>query len=170
MQNIKGTGLDFVYRWQAWETCYNACQQLLSPSVSESSKGLTTLASYQDYGHLAKETVLRTVEKVKQSQLAQNERYQAELELIKSNLEQSIQRLSSENSQEGNANSWIARLSHGIEAFLDAGDAVKRRKKADQIYQDLVDERISHDRAVVELQILNKRQKGGWFNILKPKK
>lgn len=170
MQNIKGTGLDFVYRWQAWENCYNACQQLMNTNAAESLKGLTILASYQDYGYLAEQTVLDTVEKVKVSQLAQNERYQAELELIKTNLEATIEKLGGENSQEGNANSWINRLSLGIEAFLDAGDAVKRRKKADQIYKDMVDERISHDRAVVELQVLNKRQKGGWFNILKPKK
>jgi len=30
LQNIKGTGLDFVYRWQAWETCPQACEKLIS--------------------------------------------------------------------------------------------------------------------------------------------
>ncbi len=45
---------------------------------------------------------------------------------------------------------------------MDAGDAVKRRKQANQIYQDMIDKRISHERAAVELQLLNKRQKGGW--------
>ena len=28
IQNIKGTGLDFVYRFQAWDACYHACQLL----------------------------------------------------------------------------------------------------------------------------------------------
>ncbi len=167
MQNIKGTGLDFVYRWQAWENCHKACMQLNSTNVSESAKGLATLASIQEYGHLAKETVLTTVETVKNYPLAQNERYQAELELLKANLENSSNQLNSNTTQETNSSSWVATLSQGIEAFIDAGDAVKRRKKADQIYQDLVDERISHDRAVLELQAINKRQKGGWFSILK---
>ena len=167
MQNIKGTGLDFVYRWQAWETCYKACMQLVSTSASESAKGLSALAAFQEYGYLAKETVISTVEEVKASPLAQNERYQAELELIQANLEQSLGRLGSENKKEVSTGSWISALSQGIEAFLDSGDAVKRRKRADQVYQDLVDERISHDRAVLELQALNKRQKGGWFSILK---
>lgn len=165
MQNIKGTGLDFVYRWQAWETCYKANMLLRSTSVSESSQGLSALASFQEYGYLAEETVISTVELVKESALAQNERYQAELELIKANLELSLSRLGNTGVKEVNSNSLLSRLSQGMEAFLDAGDAVKRRKRADQIYQDLVDERISHDRAVLELQLLNKRQKGGWFKI-----
>jgi hypothetical protein len=58
---------------------------------------------------------------------------------------------------------WVAKIAEAAEAVLDAGDAVKRRKTADQIYTDLVAERISQQRAVVELQALNKRQKGGWL-------
>jgi hypothetical protein len=50
-----------------------------------------------------------------------------------------------------------------LEAFLDAGDAVRRRKTAHQIYKDLTAERISHERAAMELKKLNKRQKGGWL-------
>jgi len=46
---------------------------------------------------------------------------------------------------------------------LDAGDAVKRRKKANLIYKDLTKKQISHKRAALELQKLTKRQKGGWF-------
>jgi len=56
-----------------------------------------------------------------------------------------------------------SRLLGAIEAFLDAGDAVKRRKLADRIYRDLADERISHQRAALELQTLTQRQKGGWL-------
>src|SRR5262249_48323495 len=33
IQNIKGTGLDFVYRWQAWQACWNACQPLRGDNV-----------------------------------------------------------------------------------------------------------------------------------------
>ena len=57
---------------------------------------------------------------------------------------------------------WSIKLSEYIEAFLDAGDAVKRRKRANLIYLELQNQRISHDRAAIELQALNKRQKGGW--------
>ena len=50
-----------------------------------------------------------------------------------------------------------------IEEFLDAGDAVRRRKKADAIYKDMIGHHISHKRASIELQKITKRQKGGWF-------
>ena len=51
-----------------------------------------------------------------------------------------------------------------MEAFLDAGDAVRRRKKAERIYRDMIDERISHERAAREIKKLNSRQKGGWLS------
>jgi hypothetical protein len=47
--------------------------------------------------------------------------------------------------------------------MVDAGDAVRRRKRANSIYKDLAAERISGERAVKELRILNRRQKGGWL-------
>ncbi|NOQ36185.1 MAG: hypothetical protein GQ569_09860, partial [Methylococcaceae bacterium] len=165
MQNIKGTGLDFVYRWQAWDICHKACQQLSSDSVTESAKGLQVLAAFQEYGFLAEETVRDTVTKVTSSAIAQNERYQAELKLILSNLEQALDKLTQQDSQQSGSNNetWLSKINDSLEAFFDAGDAVLRRKKADRIYQDMVDERISHDRAALELQALNKRQKGGWL-------
>lgn len=168
MQNIKGTGLGFVYSWQAWENCHAACQQLLSLTPAESAAGLRALAAFQDYGYVAEETVQTTVEQVKSSSIAQSEHYQAELALILSNLQRSLDKLDEAKGQSsGGGNSWLSKINTMIEDFLDAGDAVKRRKQADLIYRDLVDERISHERAALELQALNKRQKGGWLNIFK---
>jgi gamma-polyglutamate synthase len=165
IQNIKGTGLDFVYRWQAWDTCYKACQQLSSLSAAESALGLRALAAFQEYGILTEETVRATIAKVLDSSIAQNEYYQAELGVIKANLERSLESLSSKSAQKTSGNSWLSKINSALEAFLDAGDAVKRRKKANQIYKDLVAERISHERAALELQGINKRQKGGWLKI-----
>lgn len=165
MQNIKGTGLDFVYRWQAWETCYKACHQLKSQMTAESNKGLTALASFQEFGYLMEEMVLETLENVKESSVAQNERYQAELEIIKNNLQNSIINLNGNKAKQPGGNRWLSAISQFLESFLDAGDAVKRRKKADQIYKDLQHERISHEKAALELQKINKRQKGGWLSI-----
>lgn len=163
MQNIKGTGLDFVYRWQAWENCYKACLQLQSGSQAESEQGLRKLVSLQDYGVLSEESVTEVIIQMKASSIAQNELYQAELNLISLNLQHAMEKVREKmRDVKGDSNLWQSFIS-GLEAFLDAGDAVKRRKKADLIYQDLVAERISYQRAVKELQIINKRQKGGWL-------
>lgn len=163
IQNIKGTGLDFVYRWQAWETCSKACRQLLDPSAAESARGLRALAAFQEHGVLTEETVTTTLTQMFDSLIAQNEYYQAELRLIKATLEQALTRLANQNNPKTSGNSWLSSVTNVLEAFLDAGDAVKRRKTADQIYKDLITERISHERAALELQRINKRQKGGWL-------
>ncbi len=162
MQNIKGTGLDFVYRWQAWEACYRACEQLADSDSKIADKGLRALASFQEYGVVCEETVRDTVTQVKDSAIAQNERYQAELKLITQNLDNALAKARSQMTVV-QSNNKFSKIIEFLEAFLDAGDAVKRRKKANRIYQDMAAERISHDRAVLELQALNKRQKGGWL-------
>lgn len=41
----------------------------------------------------------------------------------------------------------IRKLLDALEAILDAGDAVRRRKRADRIYGDMANQRISHPRA-----------------------
>jgi len=164
MQNIKGTGLDFVYRWQAWEACYQAGQDLKSRDRTVAESGLRALSSFQEYGVLCDEYVRATVAEVKHSQTAQTELFQGELTVILSNLESAMQRVNAELSMSGGSGSGVmSRLLVHVEAFLDAGDAVKRRKKANQIYRDLAAERISHERAALELQALTKRQKGGWL-------
>jgi hypothetical protein len=164
MQNIKGTGLDFVYRWQAWETCHQACQELRSKPRDVAESGLRTLSAFQEYGVLCEETVRATVEEVRHSQNAQSELFQGELTVILSNLDNAMERVNRQLSTSGDGGSGaLSKLLSYTEAFLDSGDAVKRRKRANRIYQDLSSERISHERAALELQALNKRQKGGWL-------
>lgn len=162
IQNIKGTGLDFVYRWQAWDTCYKACDKLRSGKAGIMEQGLRELAAFQEFGLLCAEHVRDTLAQARQSAAMQRESFQAELKVIESNLELALETVRGKMSivrQSG----WMLKLLEGLEALLDAGDAVKRRKTADQIYRDLIAERISVERAVLELQALNKRQKGGWL-------
>ncbi len=165
IQNIKGTGLDFVYRWQAWDNCNRYCQQLNNPSPAVSATGFRALAAFQEHGLLTEETVRQTIAKIENLPIAHSELYKADLSIIKANLERSIESLSKKGGQKTSGNTWIKKITVVLEAFLDAGDAVKRRKKANQIYKDLVTERISHERATLELQKINKRQKGGWLNL-----
>ena len=159
MQNIKGTGLDFIYRWQAWDSCYHLCEQLFNKDVSKAEAAVKELAQFQEYGVLCEEKVQHCISDIKDSTWTQREEIQAELSLILSNSKTTTE-TSTEDHKESSA--WMLKLAEYIEAFLDAGDAVKRRKLANQIYKDLVGQRISHQRAAVELQQLNKRQKGGW--------
>ena len=65
--------------------------------------------------------------------------------------------------KDSSQNAFIIRLVNRIELLFDAGAAVKRRKRANRIYADLTSQRISHERAALELKRLNKEQKGGWL-------
>ena len=174
-QNIKGPGLDFVYRWQAWEVCHTACQQLAGHDETTAEHGLRALAAFQEYGPIGEETVRQTLATVRHSEIAQSERFQSQLQLIETAMQQQLE-AAGETSTGHSASGWTHRFINAVESFLDAGDAVKRRKRANLIYRDLANERISHARAVVELKKLNKRQKGGWLlnrltswlNLLRP--
>lgn len=162
IQNIKGTGLDYVYRWQAWDACHKACDKLRSGQSGQQERGLRELAAFQEFGLLCEEHVRVTLQLARQSVAMQRESFQAELDLIRSNLDMAMEEVRGKMNvmhQSG----WVMKVLEVVEAFLDAGDAVTRRKTADQVYRDLIDERISVERAVLELQALNKRQKGGWL-------
>ncbi len=167
LQNIKGTGLDFVYRWQAWETCYQACEKLLTTDEAEFARALHELSAFQEYGLLSEYHVEKSCENVRNSTIAQAERYQAEIALILSNMETTLETVKSDMSDSGKEQSVLknnaSKIVTLIESMLDAGDAVRRRKRANRIYRDLAEERISGERAVKELKTLNRRQKGGWL-------
>lgn len=161
-QNIKGTGLDFVYRWQAWEKCHSYCSKLSSNDPREFEEGLSDLSVFQEYGVLCEDHVREKVEIAKKAPLAQNEKSQAELAVVLSNLDGAMTWVSSKMETQRKSGFLIS-IVDAIEAFLDIGDAVRRRKTADRIYKDMITERISHERAAMTLKELNKRQKGGWF-------
>ncbi|MBI4604495.1 MAG: hypothetical protein HY721_21240 [Planctomycetes bacterium] len=163
IQNIKGTGLDFVYRWQAWAACHRACEDLKTLDAAAAERGLRALASFREYGVLSEEHVQETLEAVKRSPAAQSEAFQAELAVISSTFEAAMRELREKLKAARRKSSFVERLAALVESFLDAGDAVRRRKTANQIYEDLIAARISHDRAALELQELNVRQKGGWL-------
>lgn len=162
MQNIKGTGLDFVYRWLAWDTCHRACKDLLSRDAALQRRGLTSLAGFQEYGLLSETEVTSVLAAVQDTPFGQQALVRADLTAISSHL-QSKMNVVRANINTTRSSGWKERVIDAIEAFLDAGDAVRRRKRADRIYDDLATRRISEARAALELQALTRRQKGGWL-------
>src|SRR5690606_4832760 len=76
MQNIKGTGLDFVYRFQAWDKCFEACRMLRSSDPREAEQGIRELTAFQEFGLLSEEHVRETLETVRRSPAAQRETIQ----------------------------------------------------------------------------------------------
>ncbi|MFO7749234.1 MAG: hypothetical protein R6V54_03990, partial [Desulfobacteraceae bacterium] len=164
LQNIKGPGLDYVYRWQAWESCYLAGQKLLNDGEPEMfDQGFNELTAFQEYGILCEDYVVDILDRTTGKVIAQTEKYQAGFSLIRTSLETAMGKINKDLKTAVPENSIKNRITSFVESLLDAGDAVKRRKQANRIYKDLIQERISHDRAAIELKRLNQRQKGGWL-------
>jgi poly-gamma-glutamate synthase PgsB/CapB len=164
IQNIKGTGLDFVYRWQAWQACHQAAQPLRADKLTLTPQAVAPLAAFQDYGVLCEEFVRDTVNRIKNSGQHQPPHLLQELDGILARLDAAMNAIREKMKSGGAKKSgWWETILLRIEEFLDAGDAVRRRDQADRIYEDLITERISRERAVTELQALTQRQKGGWL-------
>ncbi|MXO86831.1 hypothetical protein GRI38_12420 [Altererythrobacter aurantiacus] len=170
MQNIKGTGLDFVYRWQAWEAVYRACVQARDADPVTAEKGLVTLAGFQEYGVLSEKEVQHTITALKAADSLPPSFTPAQLDAILARLDAQLKELGEEEPSAGkgeDSGSWRSKLGAWLleitESFLDAGDAVRRRRQADRIYTAMIAEQISSQRAALELKKLTKRQKGGWL-------
>lgn len=162
LQNIKGTGLDFVYRWQAWQNCYDICLKICSENTNICNEGIQELTTFIDHGVLTYEHTQHTIQQAIKS--SSDSKQKSKLHM----LEQSIKDFKKRNDKQANSTtdkntskfSFVLKL---VEQILDAGDAIKRRKKANQIYTDLHNQRISIKRAIYELKKINHRQKGGWL-------
>lgn len=165
VQNIKGTGLDFVYRWQHWERCAQLCDQVLEGGRVEALRALDSLALFDGFSLLTEQRLREMLPLARQRPFMQSEAAQAELTLLESRSAAAMAEIAAtlstgkQDEPAGHADRWLA----GIEQFLDAGDAVRRRRAADLIYAELVAGRISHPRAAAELVKLTQRQKGGWL-------
>lgn len=162
LQNIKGTGLDFVYRWQAWERTYTLCQKLKDNTEEVAREALLDLTKIQDFGPLDVETVTEYLDWARQHHLFQTELCQAQIEITNTQLSEQLanQLLLQKELKKSIFNTLV----NATEAFLDAGDAVKRRRKANIIIKDLVNKQISQDIAARELLKLTQKQKGGWLS------
>ena len=133
MQNIKGTGLDFAYRWVAWDKCYKICQDIKNGDGDIVKKALEQLAAFKEFGPLSFELAQESIDIGKKSVSTQSDYYQAQIQLIQTNLSSAKNRfllLNNDNNDKIERSKWWYKILDIIEAFLDAGDAVKRRKKS----------------------------------------
>jgi poly-gamma-glutamate synthase PgsB/CapB len=169
LQNIKGTGLDFVYRFQAWDTCHEACQMMAENNTVIAQKGLDTLSAMPFIGQLCQELVAETIGKAKRNPALKRSDAQKQLTQLRSKLESdsslnftsdSKETIKAERGLTEKLKDWVY---ENAEQYFDVNDSLHRREKADLIYRELAECRISRQRAILEMRKINKRQKGGWL-------
>ncbi|MGM0416449.1 MAG: hypothetical protein ACQEQK_05790 [Thermodesulfobacteriota bacterium] len=161
LQNIKGPGLDLVYTMQDWDTCYQACVQIQNAKDTEQiHTAVQKLLQFSEYSLLSRELLSRRMNELHNNSLAQTEEIQAGVRVIINRLKHTDDNpaVTQYGGQKLQQKIWKV-----LEGLLDAGDAIKRRKKADRIYAELADRRISPRRASWEIYRLIQRQKNGWL-------
>jgi hypothetical protein len=161
MQNIKGAGLNYVYAWQQWQKIHQIIRHLFDErcSAKEFRTALTTLNMIVAFNFIDIDYMKQQLAVLKKTHLAQNEFCQAEISSLLEKLEED----ESSQQQEQQQSLPVKYFNQLIESFLDAGAAVKRKKRANQIYRDIADQRITLERAIKLLGKLSRNQKSGWF-------
>jgi poly-gamma-glutamate synthase PgsB/CapB len=163
VQNIKGTGLDFVYRFFAWNKCHASCSKLKDDDFDVVSAGLQELLEFKEFGYLSREYVLNLIDQCEKKSVFEDPELSTGLKTLRARIEEQMHTV-----QEHIAASEKPTLKDKfyeiLENLLDTQDSIKRRKLADQVYKDLINGRISRTKAVKQLQYLNNRQMGGWMS------
>jgi len=160
IQNIKGTGLDFVYRWLAFDKTILRLARLSDPDAAVRIAALREIETFDDYGvvdaGLAAATLAARAPYITdEDEAAHVQRTLARVREIHEQLRTAVEATK--------RRSLLARIGDVLEAVLDPLDSVRRRRMAEKVMRDLIGHRISHERAAKEMRALYDRQGGGWL-------
>ena len=156
-QNIKGTGLDFVYRWIALDAASVALAQLRARDPQIRRAALLRLESPDDPGLLDAGLVAHALairrpgpgeaELQARAQARAHERHTARRAALATR------------HRRGRSEALLGWL----EGLVDFLDGARRHARAREVMRDLVRQRISHARAAQAMRELDARAKGGWL-------
>ncbi|ACY12676.1 hypothetical protein [Haliangium ochraceum] len=159
-QNIKGTGLDFVYRWIAIESVVLALRALQSERSDRRLSALRELEAFSDHGMfdagLARGMLaMQPVRQPSAEEISLRERIRSKLEAV---CAARLTLLKTQMTRDS-----LDRVAGVVEGSVDYLDAIRRYRSSRRIMKDLAETRISHGRAAQEMRTLVARQKGGWL-------
>lgn len=161
-QNIKGTGLDFAYRWISLGKVMEMTPALESRDEKTRMDAIRWFGYYKEYGILDCQPAIEALEQAKTLSVNQIASTQQQIESVtnhvKAKYTEKLEQLGEVGKQ-----GLLSHVYSILEQILDAGDSRKRRKEANSVINDLIKERISHEQASIVLRDLTKRQKGGWL-------
>jgi hypothetical protein len=159
-QNIKGTGLDFVYRWLAIDAVDQRLSRLGNASVRQES--LAWLGSYADFGLLGALRARDALLGIRDAKDPSWAPFEHLLGGVIGRLEGLVQEKSARLVSQSSAGPW-ARVLGYVEAWVDHLDSARRSSFAGRVLVDLFAARIGHGRAALLLREVTARQKGGWL-------
>jgi gamma-polyglutamate synthase len=160
LQNIKGTGLDFFYRWQEWEKCSKICDNVILEDNTINEDFLKKLTSYSHYEILAVNRVKNLIHEISENKTSSDT-----IKLLAKDISSKLDIKTNQTSDVSTEKeSFIKKTAMGlVEDLLDPRFSVKRRKKSDRVYRALAKGSISYSKAQSILLAVTTQQKGGWF-------
>lgn len=168
-QNIKGTGLDFAYRWVSiGQVDVELTRLEREPRAREAA--LRFLRGHGDYGLLDARFALARVKALAESDDPSLAPLKSELVSLSQHLSR-VEVARAARIQGAPTKSRLSRVLDAVEPLVDHLDSVRRSKRAKRIMDDLFDRRVSQGQAAVLLRDLVARGKGGWLakDWIKPK-
>ncbi len=155
MQNIKGTGLDFVYRWISIDTVVGLLSRLEGADAQTRQEVLNRLLAHGDYGLVDASLALTRVSSLEP---AETETERALQQALTAQLGALVEqrKLALGSHQQGSLRRHTAKF---LRSSVDFIDSILRRRRADQIIAQLVAGRISHAAAAAEMRALVARGK-----------
>jgi len=154
LQNIKGTGLDFAYRWVEWGEVHRQLEALQAAEGDARKRLLAELGS-RAYGSVM------ACDGAWAGLVAEPD--EPEVLSAREAIQARRRHLVEARAHGGDdAGPW-GRMVDAVERILDPFDAIARRRRARWILGELAAGRMSHPRAQTELAALTTRQKGGWL-------
>jgi len=159
VQNIKGTGLDFAYRWVALGLVHPRLVRARAPAPLGRAEALRELLAFDDYGLVDSGTVSATLATAppdeSDAERALRERVRAMVATIHARRLAGL--------TQGARRAWWAPLATIVERLIDPVDAIRRYFVAQRTMRELRDHTISLADAAATMQALYARQKGGWL-------
>jgi poly-gamma-glutamate synthase PgsB/CapB len=162
-QNIKGTGLDFVYRFIRYAEVNEILERLCRTDPEETPAIATELLARSDWGWLdaakAEETLRQIAAGLGDHRAATQVRNVAERVAV---IARAAREAVEHRTKVGRSGAAVAQ--RVVEKTFDALDAVARRWRAEAVLDALVHREISHERAALEMRRLVDREKKGWLH------
>ena len=159
-QNIKGTGLDFVYRWLSMDRVRGSLERM-KKNPGARREVLTWLLSYSDFGLIDCREALEAVRAARDAG--------AEWAEHANLLDGAIRRLEALDREKTAGLTVVGKAGAGakillrVEQLVDHLDSIRRTNRARVVMNDLFARRIGHGRAALLLREITGRGKGGWL-------
>lgn len=168
IQNIKGTGLDFVYRWVALGKVDELVTDLEDEDKGKREAALRELEAFGDHGMVDSGYARMKLARMSTSHFTESEHKQ--FERVQLRLDKVFKEKLGGLAQTG-GHSFSDSFFTWLEGWFDNLDSIRRFQQSNRVNREIVHHRISLARAAIEMREIYARQKGGWLaKLIKKRK